>query len=293
MDIKNVVFAVNKGFICYLMVALRTLGRNNNYPINIHLIYSNLNQRHLNQIAKICHEFHYNFKPIKINKSLFEGAPEMGHLKFEAYYRLAIPNIIDANCVLYLDCDILIRSNISELFEINLDSYAIAAVEDPVYNPRQTLKMKTDSRFFNSGILMMNLDYWRQNNLSKIILDFAIENHNLLKCADQCALNAIIGLDYIALNKIYNYQSHLMKFDEKYINGLISAKIIHFTGPFKPTHYLCKHPYKDLYLNELKLISDYQLFIFKHIIINTIRILLKKLYLESLPSNLKKFRFLE
>jgi lipopolysaccharide biosynthesis glycosyltransferase len=139
----------------------------------------------------------------------------------------------------------------------------------------------------------MNLDYWRQNNLSKIVLDFAIENHKLLLCADQCALNAIIGADYISMDKVYNYMSHLINFDYKYITGLNNAKIVHFTGPFKPTHYLCKHPFKDLYLNELKLIPDYQLFIFKHIIINTIRILLKKLYLESLPSNLKKFRFLE
>ena len=151
--------------------------------------------------------------------------------------------------------------------------------------------MKSTSRYFNSGVLLMNLDYWRQNNLSKIILDFAIENHKLLICADQCALNAVIGKDYISLNKAYNYLSHLIIFDDKYMDGLNISKIVHFTGPFKSTHYLCNHPFRDLYLRELKSTPGYILFISKHIFNNIIRILLKKLYLESLPTNFRKFEF--
>ena len=139
----------------------------------------------------------------------------------------------------------------------------------------------------------MNLDYWRQNNLAKIILDFSIENHNLLLCADQCALNAVIGEDYISLNKLYNYQFHRIKIDDKYMNGLYNCKIVHFTGPFKATHYLCKHPFRDLYLRELKSTPGYILFISKHIFNNIVRIILKKLLLESLPLNIRKFRILK
>jgi len=290
MEPKNIVFSSNKDFMSYLMVALNTLGKTNNYPINIHVIHSDLTHYNLIKIENICLKYNYHFLPLKIDKILFEGAQEMGHLKLETYYRLAIPNLIYAKSVLYLDSDILIRSNFIELFDINIDGYALAAVEDPVYKPSQNLKIKNTSKFFNAGVLLMNLDYWRQNNLSNTILDFAIENHKQLLCADQCALNAVIGADYISLNKLYNYQYHRIKIDDIYMNSLYISKIVHFTGPFKPTHYLCKHPFKILYLKELKNTPGYIFFISKHIFNNVVRIILKKLLLESLPSNIRKFK---
>lgn len=274
MESPKIVFSANNSYIPYLLVALRTLGRNNKYPINIYLLYTNLTKKNLLQLKLVCDNFNYNFTSIKINKSLFEGAREMRYLKLETYYRLIIPTLIDSKSVLYLDCDILIKSNIKELFDIDLRGYALAAVKDAVvYQPIDKNKMNNTSNYFNTGILLMNLDYWRQNNLSKIILDFAIENHNLLLFADQCAINAIIGLDYISLNKEYNFQPHhIIKDDEKNLFELNNCKIVHFCGAYKPTHHLNNNPYKELYLNELKFNPGYDLFITKHTFLNFISI---------------------
>ena len=208
MEIPSVVFVVNKQYISYLMVALRSLGKYNNYSINIYLLYSNLTLKSLYKIKQISNDFNYSFKSIKINKDLFDGAKEMGYLKLEAYYRLIIPKLIKSKSTLYLDCDIFIKADIRELFKIDLTGYALAAVKDAnVYQPRDKYKIKDISSYFNSGVLFLNLEYWRQNNLSDIILNFSIENHKLLLFADQCALNAIIDGEYISLDKIYNFQT--------------------------------------------------------------------------------------
>jgi len=298
MEYPNIVFVVNKNYISYLMVALRSLGKYNNYSINIYLLYSNLTLKSLNKIKQISDDLNYNFKPIKINKDLFDGAKEMGHLKLEAYYRIIIPNLIKSKSVLYLDCDIFIKADIRELFKIDLTGYALAAVKDAIiYEPKERYKIKDKSTYFNTGVLLMNLDFWRNNYLSKIILDFSIVNHDLLIYADQCAINSIIDGDYIKLDRCYNFQTlHLTNNYDKNLNEIEKSKIIHFTGSYKPTHYLNKHPFTEIYLDELKFIPGYNIFILKNKISNFVSIiieLIKKYLIKKIKLIIKIFSIID
>jgi len=287
MEKPSIVFSVNNDFISYLIVALRTLGRNNEYPIDIYIIHSDLSKENLNLLENICGSFNYKLNPIKIDVNTFNGVREMGHLKIQAYFRIAISNLINAKTALYLDCDIYVKSSIREIFNINLEGYPLAAVKDPGFQPIEKLKMSPDSAYFNSGVLLMNLDFWRENNLSNIVLKYAIENTNILSYADQCALNAVIDGKYFSLDLLYNFQTiHLELCPESTIN---KAKIIHFTSSYKPTHYLNKHPFKEEYMKEFRNTPDYYKFKFK----NFVRIFLKNIYLESLPSLARKYRLIK
>jgi lipopolysaccharide biosynthesis glycosyltransferase len=287
METPSIVFSVNNDFISYLIVALRTLGRNNEYPIDIYIIHSDLSVENLNLLENICDSFNYKLNPIKIDANMFNGAREMGHLKIQAYYRIVISNLIKAKTILYLDCDIYVNSSIREIFNIDLEGYAVAAVKDPGFQPIEKLKMSPNATYFNSGVLLMNLDFWRENNLSRIVLEYAIDNTKLLSYADQCALNAVIDGKYISLDLLYNFQTiHLEMCPKLTIN---KAKIIHFTGSFKPTHFLNKHPFKEEYMKEFRNTPDYYRFKFK----NFVRIFLKNIYLESLPSLARKYRLIK
>ena len=64
MERPSIVFSVNNGFISYLIVALRTLGRNNDYPIDIYIIHSDLSIENLNLLEKICFSFNYKLESI-------------------------------------------------------------------------------------------------------------------------------------------------------------------------------------------------------------------------------------
>lgn len=287
METPVIVFSVNNVFISYLIVALRTLGRNNQYPIDIYIIHSDLSRKNLNLLKDICDHFNYKLKAIKIDSNMFDGAREMGHLKIQAYFRIVISNLIKAKTALYLDCDIFVNSSIREIFKINLDGYPLAAVKDPGFQPIEKLKMSPDSEYFNSGVLLMNLDFWRENNLSNVVLKYAIENSNILSYADQCALNAVIDGEYISLDLLYNFQTiHLKLCPESTIN---KAKIIHFTSSYKPPHYLNTHPFKEEYMREFRNTPDYYKFKFK----NFVRIFLKNIYLDFLPSLARKYRLIK
>ena len=288
METPIIVFSVNNEFTSYLMVALRTLGRENKYTIDIYIIYSDLSVENLTLLE--LYQLNYKLKSIKIDYSMFDGAPEMGHLKIETYYRLAIPNLVQAKKALYLDCDIYINGNIKDIFDINLDNFPIAAVKDPGFQPLEKLKMSGSASYFNAGVLLINLEYWRKINLSKIALEFAINNIEMLSYADQCALNATINGNYYSLKNIYNFQSgHILNGDKEQLEELKNSKIIHFTGSFKPTHFLNKHPFKEEYMKEFRNTPDYYRFKFK----NFVRIFLQYIYLESLPSLARKYRLIK
>jgi hypothetical protein len=285
MNVPNIVFSVNNDFISYLIVAIRTLASNNSYPININVIYTQLSKKNISRIDLLCKKNDYKLILHKIDRSVFINAPEMGHLKLETYYRLSIPKLIKEKSALYLDCDIYINSNIKELFELNIDNYAIAAVEDPSYQPIKKLKMNPSSVYFNAGILLLNLDFWRENNISEKVIDYAINNIEIISYADQCALNAIIDGNFLPLDKYYNFQSgHIDLINENVLEELNNSKIIHFTGAHKPTHYLSTHPFKDEYLSEFKKTPQY----FKFRLKNAIRIMLKMTNLELLPFIIRK-----
>jgi lipopolysaccharide biosynthesis glycosyltransferase len=246
----QVVFAVNDKYIILLSIAIKTLLEKTKNPLLLNVIYSHLSFKNIFYLRRLSSSFNTEINFHKIESSQFIGLPEKSHLTIEAYYRLAIPSIIKAEKVLYLDCDVLIKSDLTHLFSKNLKKFALAAVIDPAFQPIKKLRMKPKSTYFNSGVMLLNLKYWRDEEISKKVLKYLRDNPKKITYADQCALNAIINGNYLALNKKYNFQSghfDALAPNKPYQNPLI----VHFTGAYKPTHYLCKHPFKNEFLRQL------------------------------------------
>lgn len=248
----EVVFAVNNKYIDLLSVALLTLFKTNKTNLVINIIYSRLSAKNISYIERICrcHKININF--FQVDSSNFDDLPERGHLKVEAYYRMAIPNLIRGDKALYLDCDIMVMSDLEGLYALDLTNLPLAAVQDPVFQPIKELDMDIKSTYFNTGIMLINLDYWRKNNIAERALQYLRTNSQKITYADQCALNAVVNGNYLSLSKEFNFQSGHIKNSEDFIPPLKNnLKIVHFTGSLKPTHYLCTHPLKSDFLSEL------------------------------------------
>lgn len=83
-----------------------------------------------------------------------------------AYYRLLLSSVLPQNLdkVLYLDCDMIVMRDIQEIFKIEIDNYALAATIDKfpyTEKHRLQLHMEVGERTFCSGIMLVNLKYWR------------------------------------------------------------------------------------------------------------------------------------
>ena len=144
------------------------------------------------------------------------------------YGKFLIPNIINADRVLYLDCDLVVNDKLDELFDFELDA-PIAAVRD-FKDPDQ----------FNSGVLLINNRWWRENQVSPKLLEMG-KNPNLVDY-DQSVINDFFKEQVQELPPTYNYQ---VSYGRKafwndidatfaFLDEVKVPKIIHYTGFDKP-----------------------------------------------------------
>lgn len=148
-----------------------------------------------------------------------------------AYLRLLVPDLItDTGRMLYLDCDIVVNDALGPLFEVNLGENPLAARYD-----------KGD--FFNAGVLLIDLEKWREEKITERTLAWAREKGESLKFPDQDSLNAIVGSRFVPLDRRWN-----LWWDGTH--DYETAAIIHFTKRVKPNYAQCQNPARLVYLEQ-------------------------------------------
>lgn len=132
--------------------------------------------------------------------------------------RYLIPHLIPDDKVLYLDCDVMARGSLWNLWQTDLTGYYLAGVPD--YNVMQRGRLKerfgTDFKveeYVNSGVLLINNRKWRDENLFETLLDYSIKNASLLQWPDQDAINFICRKHKKLLLDRYNVMGYLYKLD--------------------------------------------------------------------------------
>ena len=115
----------------------------------------------------------------------------MSYLTMATYFRVLLPNILPPGIdwLLYLDSDTIVLSDVRPLFDIDLQGAAIGAVIDSA-NPRMAAQRRAQ-RYINSGVMLMDLQRWRQDGIVARCLDFALNNPEQIRFGDQSAINAV------------------------------------------------------------------------------------------------------
>ena len=112
---------------------------------------------------------------------------------------MIIPDLLPQNInkVLYLDSDLVVISSLEELYQVNLNDYFLA-----VQGSRKT-------GYFNSGVMVLNLQKWRNEKISTKVLDWARENKEKLRHWDQTALNHVIASNFVTIDRKWNTEVDL------------------------------------------------------------------------------------
>jgi lipopolysaccharide biosynthesis glycosyltransferase len=198
-----------------------------------------------------------------VNLGLLSDVKLNKHFTLATYFRLFAANLIEEPKALYLDSDILINGDLTELWETDLGDYPIAAVEDFMIDDFHRLDLSSDTGYFNSGVMVLQLNEWRKLDLGSTTMDYITEFPEKIIYADQCGLNAVLQGNWYHLPPKWNYQSHEIQDSEFILNksyfsknhwneALNQPKIIHFTGLPKPWNLGGNHPYKSLYWHYLR-----------------------------------------
>ncbi len=153
------------------------------------------------------------------------------------YARFFIPEYLaDVSRCIYLDTDLIVCSDLNGLQSLNLQGKSSACVIDGgIDTPQQQLRLRdklklvNPQKYFNSGVIVMDLDAWRERHIQSKALTIAQDNYDLLDQMDQDALNIVLADDWLILDPKWNTSKG--KADTNFSDG-----IIHFLGKVKPWH---------------------------------------------------------
>jgi lipopolysaccharide biosynthesis glycosyltransferase len=183
------------------------------------------------------------------------STPEFGPI---VWLRFLIPELLSgASRVLYLDSDTFVAGDLRPLWETPMGDAPLAAVanvaEPAVRDHVATLGVTYPGGFFNSGILLLDLDRMRAEGSADTLFRFAHDHREALRWPDQDALNAVFARRWQPLHPRWNAQNSfwvwhdwsLEVFDPVTLQqAMADPGIRHFEGPnaSKPWHYLCPYP---------------------------------------------------
>ena len=187
-------------------------------------------------------------------------AVECSYYPRYVFYRLFAFRFLslEIHKILYLDCDIIIRDSLSPLWEIDISNYGIAGVPDVTEGDvRHYNRLQYPSKYgyINAGVILMNLDYWRRNNVGNRIVEVLKKHSEKLAFHDQDVLNMVFYNSKIHISIKYNVQSgfyykknyftfEYLKYKDDLEKSRTCPTILHLCGP-QPWSIGCVHPFKD------------------------------------------------
>lgn len=200
---------------------------------------------------------------VRLDSSRFSNFDEHEHFTRAILFRLGLAELAPADCkrIIYLDADLIAADDIRRLWLTDLGSFAMGAVEDCFVDPQAFASKwslnSVDASYFNSGVLLIDLEVSRAEGLFDRALEFVAQHGSELRFTDQDALNWAFAGRWMRLPNSWNVQRHMVlpslivELPPSRRLGHARPAIVHFTGPEKPWLPNGYHPWAWLYWQAL------------------------------------------
>ena len=265
-----VAFACNDKFVPYMATLLVSICEcsSSKYNYDILILTQNISEKN-KEILKKMIKNRSNFSIRYLDPtSYIQGCSFYirGHFSVETYFRLVLPELLPAyQKILYLDSDMVVESDVAELYNENIESFLLGACHDADtaglyngYEPNkkaymdQVLKLKKPYMYFQAGTLLMNLEEFRKVYTVEEKLKYAASQK--FQLLDQDILNKLcegsvryldmawnMMVDYAGIRKNQIVVKAPAWLNEMYLEARKKPKIIHYAGSEKPWY----HPEMD------------------------------------------------
>lgn len=174
-----------------------------------------------------------------MNNEEFTNCP-LTYLTIATYYRLKIASILkNVSKVIYLDCDMIVKQPLSDLWNTDISTFWVAGVQDPISNENmKRMGIPEGNYYFNAGMLVINLDKWREDGVEKKIFEYLDHHAEKLQFQDQDVLNKVLYSKSLEVPLKWNSQycvGGYQKIDKaEYFKSLKNPAIIHYIMSDKP-----------------------------------------------------------
>lgn len=189
--------------------------------------------------------------------------PVWGRMPPLTYARVFVPFLLPDTChkAIFLDSDIVLAADVSRLWSLDTTGKSLLAAQDPaipsVSSPGgleryRQLAIPADHPYFNAGAMVVNLERWRQSDVTDRVMAFTREYAAELNYCDQDGLNAILWNDWSPLDPRWQVQPRLAaRQGISLVHRTSETWLYHCSGRLKPWLYRGSTPVDQLFYGTL------------------------------------------
>ena len=236
----DICLTCDENYIPYMGASMVSILKNSgDNDIYFHLIIDNISEDNKNKLISLkkikkCEIIFYHNLDLNRYKILFEKTNNKLYWSPACYYRLEIPNLIkDVDKILYLDCDIIVRKDISELFNIDISEFYLAAVTHPVNidHFKTRIGLTINDKYFCAGMLLINNKLFIEDNIRDKCIEF-LEKSNIIFAQDQDALVIATKNRVKIIDEKYSYFAYRGYHENA--DSIDNINLIHYASAKKP-----------------------------------------------------------
>ena len=237
----HVAFCVNDGYAEYIMVTIKGLLENNSNPIVIHVLSDYISEKNVARLKDLAGSYpSAELNVVIVDDSKLRGLKDTWTIY--TWYRVLLPEILESGVhrVLYLDADVLVAGNIQDLFCLDMTNKAIAGTIDFQSKDAVTYKRcgyEQEKEYVCAGIMLMNLDYWREHDIANKVIRWGRENNDRIQFPDQDSINYIcrdikilLPLKYDIVDGFFHDDYYYKNYPQELRECVESPVIIHYAG---------------------------------------------------------------
>lgn len=257
----SAVVTIDENYVQHLGVMLNSLMKHSSADLDVYVLYDGLSDssmQKLRELALLYEKLTLIFKTVP--DSRFENLHLCYHFTKVCYFRFVLSTVLPESLkkVIYLDPDMVVLEDLATLWAEELSDSWVAGVEVQ-FDRHESIGLPDDAPYFCSGVMIFNLDAWREYDLSSDCFLRANELGDALLAVDQDVLNIVCQKHWRKLparwNKTNDFFVHPyeLPYERDEVRSAQECNgILHYTGTCKPWHYACVHPERKLYWDYIK-----------------------------------------
>ena len=257
-EVIPIFFTVDDIYIPFLGVCLESIidhiSSENLYVVKI--LHTNITEENKNKIMKYQRE-NFDIEFVDLNYYINQVKDKLytrDYYTNTTYFRLFIPNLYPQyKKALYIDSDIILLDDIAKLYDIDMGNNLIAGINDGVVQSIDVFKeyvekvvgVRSWKKYFNAGVLLMNLDELRKYDFQEKFL-YILGTNKFKVAQDQDYLNRICKGRVKIIDNYWN----VMPVNKDVVKDENKIKLIHYNLCDKPWH--CDVPFEKYFWHYAK-----------------------------------------
>lgn len=271
----NIVYTTNEAFVAKVAASICSVVENNKEAddIRIFVMGQGLSEKSCKRLNKLVSRYGRALEIIPLENvwSFFDFDFDTGGWNPIILARLVLDRLLpaDVDRVVYLDGDTINIRNLTKLWNTDMKGKAIGACIEATVDRQRLISLgMEDIPYVNSGVLLIDLEQWREENWGHRIIKYYEEQGGKLFAPDQDAINGALKGEIFYLEPQYNFYNIYWFYPYKVLKNLMRNSffyseavvkracekpvVIHYLGEERPWRKGNHHKYRAYYEKYLK-----------------------------------------